>query len=51
MGYEFDVSVWKSDVGNYVYCWRGDTLEEAIKQMQKLKDEGYFCIRLEWRPE
>lgn len=51
MGYEYEVSVWKPEASNYVHCWSGDTLEEATQQMQKLRDEGYLCIRLEWRPE
>lgn len=51
MGREFDVSVWNSVNASYEHRWSGDTLVEALVQMQKLKEEGYGCIRLEWRPE
>ena len=54
MGDEYEVSIWNADkgvCGAYIHRWGGDTLEEALEQMQKLKEEGYLCIKLEWRPQ
>lgn len=53
MGDTWEVSVWSNKVDfNYRYerYWGGECAMEALAQMQKARDEGYGCIKLEWRP-
>lgn len=54
MGCEYEVAVWRADIEDdckYVPYWDGDTLWEALASMNKARDEGYKCIKLEWRPQ
>lgn len=51
MGNTWEVSVWMQ--GNaewdYVTCYRGESLLEAIEEMVKAKRAGGGCVKLEWR--
>lgn len=49
---EYEVCAWIPNKNSYEYSfyWSGDTLEEALEQMDKARNEGYKYIKLEWRP-
>lgn len=48
MGYELEVYVWSE--GHYEPYWQGENYLDALESMIKAKQEGYKCIKLEWRP-
>lgn len=48
MGYEYEVYVWLD--GQYNPYWQGESLAEALTEMEKASQDGYGCIKLEWRP-
>jgi len=60
MGTEYTILVWKYtgierndgyDGWGNAQVWSGESLQDAMNQMQVLKEQGNKCITLVWRPK
>ena len=54
MGYKYEVHAWDHAVGSeryyWVKIWEGQSLFKALYYMWWAKNEGWECMKLEYRP-